>query len=482
MKKFSFKMKSLLFVALVMFFALQTGVSAVVVDTIPIGSAGTTNFALTINAAHADDSFAVYKLINVNYNATNNNVTYSWSTAADNYIDSLTSGSPYANLSVANFQNWANDSDDIKAFLGGFAAYVKSTSTAVSPSYEGTAASGICTINGMSMGQYMILGTGSSTGAYVYQIMTASFKPNAEHNVNTTAVVESKATLPNIEKAVDDRQVAIGDTVTYTVTVAVPTYPSDATNTAFSVGDVLPAGVTFKSTTSVKSNTNATVSHTGTGAEWIFNYADIKAYTSITIVYTATVNSNIIIGAPNTNTATLTYSNDPYGDGTHSVSDTEKVYSYGIQVFKVDSANHNTKIGAVEFALYKGDTATGTPITTMITNGDGLAFMKGLDVGTYTLVETKTATGYVLDDTPITITITDADVNGIVDASPAGAIYSPSGTDGYVKTTITNTKGNYNLPQTGGIGTWVFTICGLLVMVIAVVILMMSSKRRRTNK
>lgn len=481
MKRFSFKMKSLLFVALVMFFALQTGVSAVAPDTVPIGSAGN-DFTLTINAANADDTFAVYKLINVNYSSANNNVTYSWSTAASNYIASLPSSSPYASLSVATFQNWANDSSDIKAFLGGFAAYVKSTS--VSPSYTGAASSSICTINGMSMGQYMILGTGSATGAYVYQIMTASFKPNAEYNVNTTAVVNAKASIPTIEKEVDDPQVAIDDTVTYTVTVTVPTYPADATNTTFKVWDTLPAGVTFASTSSVKSGstTIATNAYTATGAEWVFDYDKIKAYPTITIVYTATVNNHILIGEPNTNTATLTYSNNPYGEGTYDVDDTEDIYSYGLQVFKVDSANHNTKIGAVTFAVYKGASATGTPIANITTNDEGVASLKGLDVGNYTLVETKTATGYVLDNTPFTITITDEDVDGIVDASPSGAIYSPSETPGFVKTTITNTKGNYNLPQTGGIGTWVFTIIGLMVMVIAAAIIVMSSKKRRTNK
>ncbi len=480
MKKFSFKMKSLLFAALVMFFALQTGLSAVVAvdDTVPISTAGS-NFVLTINAANVDDGFAVYRLIDVNYNSVTNNVTYTWSTAASSYIASLPSGSPYAGLSVSTFQGWGNDSDDIKTFLGGFAAYLKSTSV---PAFKtGTAAGGVCTINGMSMGQYVILGTGSSTGAYVYQIMTASFKPDAEHNVNTTAVVDAKASIPTIAKEVDDPQVAVGDTVTYTVTVTVPTYPADATNTAFKVWDTLPAGVTFVGTSSVKSGstTLASNAYTANGAEWVFDYDKIKAYSTITIVYTATVNNALRVGMANTNTATLTYSNNPYGEGTYDVADTEKIYTYGLHVLKVDSVDHNIKLNSVEFAVYKGASATGTPIGTITTNTEGLAFLSGLDIGNYTLVETKTATGYVLDDTPITIAITDDNVDGIVDASPAGAIYSPSDSAGFVKATITNAKGNYNLPQTGGIGTWVFTIIGLLVMVIAATIMVMSAKKKR---
>lgn len=474
MKLFSLKMKSLLFVALVMFFALQTGVSAMVVPTVPIGNA--TNLTLTINAANDDDSFAAYRVIDVNYTGTNNNVTYTWTTAAANYIASLPSSSAYAHLSVSTLQGWADDSANLKGFLGGFAAYVKSHS--VAPSYTGTADDGICTIGGMDMGQYMILGTGSSTGAYIYQIMTASFKPDSDYNVNTTATLDSKVSTPTIQKEVDDQQVAIDDTVTYTVTVGVPTYPSDATNTTFSVADQLPAGLTFASTTSVKSNTGVAIAHTGTGANWVFDYDDIKAYTSITIVYTATVDTDVLIGAANTNTATLTYSNDPYASGTHEVSDSADVYSYGIKIFKVDASDTSLGIGTVEFAVYLGDSATGTPIDTITTNASGVAFLQGLDVGDYTLVETKTATGYVLDDTPITITITDANIDGEIDASPAGAIYSPCDSKGFVTTTITNTKGNYSLPQTGGMGTWVFTIIGLLVMVAAVVILVISSKKK----
>ena len=477
MKKFSFKVKALLFAALVMFFALQTGVLAA--GTVPVSTQDDV-FTLTINAANADDGFALYKLIDVNYDNSTNNVTYAWSAAASAYIASLPDTSSYASLKVTDFQNWTTDSDDIKAFLGGFAAYVKSAS--VSTAYTGTASNKICTITGMAMGQYMILGTGSATGAYVYQIMTASFLPDANHNVNTAATVEAKASNPAITKTVDDDQVAINDTVTYTVTVTVPTYPADATNTTFKVWDTLPAGVTFVGTTSVKSDTNVDVATTGTGAEWKFNYNDIKNYSSITIVYTATVNNSVLIGAANTNTATLTYSNNPYGTGTYDISDTEDIYSYGLQVIKVDKDDPTTKIAAVDFAVYKGNSAEGTPIATITTNDQGLASLSGLDVGDYTLVETKTANGYVLDKTPIVITITDTDVDGIVDASPAGAIYAPSETAGYVKTTITNTKGNYNLPQTGGIGTWVFTIIGLLVMVVAAAIIVMSSKKRRTNK
>lgn len=45
------------------------------------------------------------------------------------------------------------------------------------------------------------------------------------------------------------------------------------------------------------------------------------------------------------------------------------------------------------------------------------------------------------------------------------------------ETTITNNKG-FNLPSTGGMGTYIFTIGGLVVMAGAVLLLVSSKKKR----
>lgn len=467
MKKFSKIL--MLMIALTLVFSIQMGISAA-----PISTA--TNFSVTINAKNIDDAFALYKLIDITYDSSTNTVAYAWTTAAQNYIGSLSNSSAYYQLKVKTFQSWSDESANLKSFLGGFATYVKAHG--VTPDVSKSATNGVCTISGLEKGEYVILGAGSSSGAYIYQIMTASFKPDASYNINTTVTLDCKETTPTIDKTVNDPQVAIGDTVTYTVVVTVPTYPDGATNTAFSVADVLPAGVTFAGTSSVKSNTNITVPCTGTGASWVFNYNDIKAYSSITIKYTATVNSNILIGSANTNTATLTYSNNPYASGTYSKSDSTDIYSYGIEIFKADKSTAS-KLGGAEFKVYENyvdSSNTGTLVGTLTTvSGSGTGTLAGLDVGIYTLVETKAPTGYLLDSTPISVTITDTGIDGTVDSSMS----TTTGYNGYITKTILDEQGTFTLPSTGGIGTWVFTIVGIGVMILAAVLLIMSSKKRQ---
>ena len=52
-------------------------------DRVAIGSF--TSGTITINASNADDSFAVYKVIDINYNSGSNEVTYSFTPAAAAY-------------------------------------------------------------------------------------------------------------------------------------------------------------------------------------------------------------------------------------------------------------------------------------------------------------------------------------------------------------------------------------------------------------
>ena len=75
----------------------------------------------------------------------------------------------------------------------------------------------------------------------------------------------------------------------------------------------------------------------------------------------------------------------------------------------------------------------------------------------------------------IEFTITGAEpANGTVTTTTTG--FKAEG-DGYVSTTVTNNKG-FNLPSTGGMGTYIFTIAGLVIMAGAAFLLIASKKRR----
>ena len=157
----------------------------------PSGSVAIGSFTggtVTINASNADDSFALYKVVDITYNSTSNSVKYDFTTDVKDYLTKLDADK---RVSVETYQGWTNDSDELKAFLAGYAQYVKTTTNSVVPSYTATASSHVATVSGVALGQYMVLGTGSSTGAYIYQIMTATFKhDNALNFIATHLIVD----------------------------------------------------------------------------------------------------------------------------------------------------------------------------------------------------------------------------------------------------------------------------------------------------
>ena len=86
--------------------------------------------------------------------------------------------------------------------------------------------------------------------------------------------------------------------------------------------------------------------------------------------------------------------------------------------------------------------------TTVITNGEGKVVVEGLDVGSYHFKETKAPTVYSINTDGKTITLTQTGV--------AEKIITNSDT-------LNDTKLN-SLPSTGGMGTYLFTIIGVVVM------------------
>ena len=117
---------------------------------------------------------------------------------------------------------------------------------------------------------------------------------------------------------------------------------------------------------------------------------------------------------------------------------------------------------------------------------NGKIIIKGLEAGTYYLKETKTEKGYTLLANPVKI-----EINETPDET-TGTTFSECKVDGNSanKVEITENSGNYyyaftdqnnkgfNLPATGGMGTYLFTIRGLEIMAAAVFLLITFKKKR----
>ena len=225
------------------------------------------------------------------------------------------------------------------------------------------------------------------------------------------------------------------------------------------------------------------VSYDGKTMTLVFDYPDIMAYNNLQLNYQVKINEDAVIGVEgNPNQVDLEYTNNNKTWDTSVPEDETKSFVFGLKINKIDpniKEEDKQALQGAEFQLLRD----GTPIATYtfdengdrvlnsnngltaVTNEDGIAYLLGIDEGTYTLKETKAPNGYILPEDGLELII-DADEDG-------NATYTLGGkkltefegiADGSVATaTIENSKG-FNLPRTGGAGTWMFAVGGILIM------------------
>lgn len=394
------------------------------------------------------------------------------------------------------------------------------------------------TIDNVPMGNYLILFTGSEK-SYVYSPITANVVPVYANNAWSvgSATVTPKYTTPTIDKDVtsdSENGYQIGDTVNYRVKALLPTYPEGSKNKVFDIYDKMDDGLSLNNgsiavyysaddslDTQIDTLLTATTNYTLTTENVTLpnteaatfkvevNYDSLNAQTGyIFVTYSATVNANATVGA-NENDVILEY-NDPYTDTDYTTDDPDtNIYTYGINVTKVDSVNASLKLNGAEFVLKDADgnelyfvsegrgvyrLATSSVVegdtvyeqgadTKLVTGGfdtDGVTalgqlILKGLKEGTYTLTETKAPKGYVMPGDPDkTITIVDDDNDGNINGSTGAYVISSV-------TNISEENGVPSLPTTGGMGTILFTTVGLVLVGGAAILLVVMYKRKKEN-
>lgn len=310
----------------------------------------------------------------------------------------------------------------------------------------------------------------------------------------------------------------------------------------FIIHDQMSAGLTFNNDVTVTiggvtldpSQYEVVTEGLTDGCTFEVRIADLKKIESATtgaairVDFTAELNKNAVVGLDgNPNKVKLEYSNKPdasgSGDGSGSEGgeggeeggntgstpwDTVIVFTYELDINKVDGANQETKLADAEFVLYRtvdgtneyvivdadgkvsGWTTNKEEASTLSTDENGICKVIGLDDGTYYLEETKAPAGYNQLEEPITIVVTATTSNGqdwtsgvASDALTALAVTS-DGVDGAadVQTgaasiTVANNKGA-TLPETGGMGTKVFYLLGSVLVIGAVVVYI---TRKRMN-
>lgn len=196
--------------------------------------------------------------------------------------------------------------------------------------------------------------------------------------------------------------------------------------------------------------------------------AGVTSESCIVVSYKAKINSEAAIGgnAGNTNTATLTYSNNPMiNDTGTTVPDEVKTYTYGLKLNKVDLGTEEAlKDSNIKFTIrvksaadsnlegkyvQSDGTLVGDVCKLSVTNG--AITIKGLGAGTYTVEETDAPANYDKVQ-PFDFTITpnrDSEASG---ESPVGAKYeiNTSQKDQVIIGTPNNSKDDNKLEAQAG--------------------------------
>ena len=345
----------------------------------------------------------------------------------------------------------------------------------------------------LKAGAYLVLVTDTSNKVTYNPMVAVTYEYNndglmvAKTNTPVTAKAESYSTDKTQKD--EDTIVEVGDLIEYEITTTVP-YVENKNPEEFWVEDELSGATYFLTGTTDKGEKAvSSVTVNGETIDGISIPSDAQGGTTFTIdlskllttdntyagqkvviTYTAKV------AAVDTITNKALSSNDP-NEGENDGKTTNKTGQIQITKYGEEENGVRPELAGAQFAVYryqkneegedtstkeyatisngyitgawtqqKSDGSAPDNVSTITTDKDGIAIVKGLDVGTYYFEEIVAPNGYSINEAAADCEITAADLTG--------------------ETTMNDDK-MAELPSTGGMGTTLFTIAGCVIMISA---------------
>ncbi len=424
---------------------------------------------------------------------------------------------------VSNLGSGKNNEPNMLKFADAAREYVRNNSAAfnaLSTTKQAVAASqgkASATFTQVAYGYYLAFPADGSTSA---DRKTDATLVNV---FDTNATWEIKSEYPTVDKTVagvngdkpNGGGAAIGDVLIFALTSKVPDM-TDYTQYVFKFIDTLSAGLTLQDdqgdvalpanplssgiTVTIGQTTLQTKDFSASAVEesggtkltidlstYLTNNKNtLNAGDTIKVTYRAKLNDNAVVDGDtaNTNEAKVEYSNDPKNpqDGTDT-STPDKTYTYTFK-FGIDKQDEKqTALAGAEFKIWQDgddgafggdDTAlkfddkqngkyvlnANGAVETITTDDTGKFNVEGLEEGTYWVEEVKAPEGYNKLAKPVKVVIAAA-YNEDGTLKSHSVVYGESSTaaHGDHSVVIINKAGTL-LPETGGMGTILFTLVG----------------------
>lgn len=330
-----------------------------------------------------------------------------------------------------------------------------------------------------------------NSNKYTYNVMAAPINFEYANNPATlkNAELAVKRSETKLTKTVNDTDGAVhnGQTVTYTINVKVPSIDPTATNKLFKVTDKLTGAEYQKNTVVAKlglGNNATTLDVTPTfddatnsfelDLSSLIDDTNSNAGKDVTITYNVLVtseNDKVRNTANVSRTGSENYSSDSVDlyEGAITLTKTndyekesDKKLLAGAGFNVLDKDGNVLKFvdkGNNTYVLAKDQTGV---VTEVVTGANGQLVVKGLDKGKYQFKEVTAPDGYSINETNSSATLT-------ISGDKATAEFTAD-------TDMRDTEVGA-LPETGGIGTTIFTVGGCAIMVVAAALFFMNKKK-----